>query len=253
MVRVFGRRHGWARPYRRPHDRRGDFLTATHRLPDACSSCRQPTERSRAFSTRAVIAPRPSLLEESGHCKAAVDLPVPQLVVPTSTAGWSASRTGPRMYPDGFPDGVTTASYRSASQVAWDKLVFACLSRRAPSFREWIAPVVERYDRYRFETLHARSPASSTQTYPINWKAFVENSNDDYHVRFVHRRLNDQRRCTRHDRAVRRAHVPAATSRTRSTYDISGGRTRPRGVGAPRPLRRLHLPQPHAAALPDAC
>ena len=38
------------------------------------------------------------------------------------------------------------------------------------------------------------SPRQLDQVYPINWKAFVENSNDDYHVRFVHRRLNSQRK-----------------------------------------------------------
>jgi len=76
--------------------------------------------------------------------------------------------------------------------VAWDKLVFGCLSRKAPPFREWIAPLVERYDAYgihRFKRFHRELD----ETYPINWKAFAENSNDDYHVRFVHRRLNDVR------------------------------------------------------------
>ena len=33
-----------------------------------------------------------------------------------------------------------------------------------------------------------------TRPIPINWKAFAENSNDDYHVRFVHRRLNKLRK-----------------------------------------------------------
>jgi choline monooxygenase len=77
--------------------------------------------------------------------------------------------------------------------VAWDKLVFGCLSRRAPSFREWIAPLADRYDAYgihRFRRFHRELD----EVYPINWKAFVENSNDDYHVRFVHRRMNDSRK-----------------------------------------------------------
>ena len=127
-----------------------------------------------------------------------------------------------RMYPDGIP----MSDYGLVPirvHVAWDKLVFACLSHKTPSFREWISPVVERYDRYgidRFKRFHRELD----QTYPINWKVFCENSNDDYHVRFVHRRLNKDRKQL--DTQVR------FDARTTSGYkphpdhlDISGGRT----------------------------
>jgi choline monooxygenase len=94
----------------------------------------------------------------------------------------------PRMYPDGVPkEAYGLVPIRI--EVAWGLLVFGCLSRRAPSFAEWVAPLADRYDRYRFDTFH-RYAGQLDQTYPINWKAFVENSNDDYHVRFVHRRFN---------------------------------------------------------------
>ncbi len=94
----------------------------------------------------------------------------------------------PRMYPDGLPrDQLGLVPIRI--EVAWDKLVFGCLSRKAPTFREWVAPIAERYDRYLFGKM-TRFHRELDQTYPINWKAFSENSNDDYHVRFVHRRLN---------------------------------------------------------------
>lgn len=97
-----------------------------------------------------------------------------------------------RMYPDGIDtDRLGLVPIRI--EVAWDKLVFGCLSHRAPSFREWVAPFAERYDRYQLGTF-TRYPRDLDQEYPINWKAFVENSNDDLHVRFVHRRLNSQRR-----------------------------------------------------------
>jgi choline monooxygenase len=129
----------------------------------------------------------------------------------------------PRMYPDGFPDdeyGLVPIRI----EVAWDKLVFGCLSRKAPSFREWIAPFADRYDRYRFDTMH-RFHRDLDETYSINWKAFCENSNDDYHVRFVHRRFNANRRTL--DTIVR------FEGRTCSGYkphkldvdDPSGGRT----------------------------
>ena len=97
-----------------------------------------------------------------------------------------------RMYPDGLPDdeyGLVPIRI----EVAWDKLIFGCLSRKAPSFREWIAPLADRYDRYEFSTF-TRYHRELDETYPINWKVFAENSNDDYHVRFVHRRLNHLRK-----------------------------------------------------------
>jgi choline monooxygenase len=129
----------------------------------------------------------------------------------------------PRMYPDGLPkDDYGLVPIRV--EVAWNKLVFGCLSHRAPSFREWIAPLAERYDRYGFENFE-RYHRELDVMYPINWKAFCENSNDDYHVRFVHRRLNDRRRSL--DTIVR------FEGRTCSGYkphkldveDPSGGRT----------------------------
>ena len=97
-----------------------------------------------------------------------------------------------RMYPDGLPDddyGLVPIRI----EVAWDKLIFGCLSRKAPSFREWIAPLAGRYDRYDFSTF-TRYHRELDEIYPINWKVFAENSNDDYHVRFVHRRLNHLRK-----------------------------------------------------------
>jgi phenylpropionate dioxygenase-like ring-hydroxylating dioxygenase large terminal subunit len=107
--------------------------------------------------------------------------------------------------------------------LAWDKLVFACLSHRTPAFSDWIAPIAERYARYDFAGFR-RFYRELDVIYPINWKAFCENSNDDYHVRFVHRRLNRDRKQL--DTVVRFG------GRTTSGYkphadhdDPSGGRT----------------------------
>ena len=114
--------------------------------------------------------------------------------------GWAYALDGhligvpdePRMYPDGFPKdryGLTPIRI----EVAWDKLVFGCLSHKTEPFREWVAPLWDRYERIRIGEL-ARFHRDLDETYPMNWKAFVENSNDDYHVRFVHRRLNTVRK-----------------------------------------------------------
>jgi choline monooxygenase len=128
--------------------------------------------------------------EPAGHCGRSLTCPY---------HNWSYAIDGrligvpdePRMYPGGLPKeqyGLVPIRI----EVAWNLLVFGCISQRAPSFREWIAPLADRYDRYHIEKLH-RFNGELDQAYPINWKAFVENSNDDYHVRFVHRRLNPGR------------------------------------------------------------
>jgi phenylpropionate dioxygenase-like ring-hydroxylating dioxygenase large terminal subunit len=107
--------------------------------------------------------------------------------------------------------------------LAWNKLIFGCLSHKTPPFGEWIAPLAPRYQRYHFETFH-RFHRDLDVTYPINWKAFCENSNDDYHVRFVHRRLNRDRRqldtIVRYDGRTTSGYKPHAAH-----ADPSNGRT----------------------------
>ena len=126
-----------------------------------------------------------------------------------------------RMYPDGIPmEEYGLVPIRI--EVAWNKLVFGCLSHKAPTFREWIAPIADRYDRYRFDTFQ-RYTHQLDEVYPINWKAFVENSNDDYHVRFVHRRINAERRQL--DTVVRFAGRTCSGYKPHpDTYDTTGGR-----------------------------
>ncbi|MBI5089604.1 MAG: aromatic ring-hydroxylating dioxygenase subunit alpha [Actinobacteria bacterium] len=127
-----------------------------------------------------------------------------------------------RMYPDGLPlDEYGLVPIRI--EVAWGKLVFGCLSHKAPTFREWIEPIADRYDSYRFDTF-TRYQRELNQEYPINWKAFVENSNDDYHVRFVHRRINAQRKQL--DTVVRFAGRTCSGYKPHpESFDTTGGRT----------------------------
>ncbi|MFE3205198.1 aromatic ring-hydroxylating dioxygenase subunit alpha [Embleya sp. NPDC059237] len=107
--------------------------------------------------------------------------------------------------------------------VAFDKLVFACLSHKAPSFEEWIAPLLPRYTAYRIGDYH-RYHRELDEEYPFNWKAFVENSNDDYHVRFVHRRLNKVRK--QMDTVVRfEGRTTSGYKPHSDAYDMSLGRT----------------------------
>ncbi|MCE9623266.1 MAG: aromatic ring-hydroxylating dioxygenase subunit alpha [Actinomycetia bacterium] len=125
-----------------------------------------------------------------------------------------------------YPDGIAMEDFGLVPiriEVAWNKLVFGCLSRKAPSFREWIAPIADRYDRYNFETFQ-RYPRQLDETYSMNWKVFVENSNDDYHVRFVHRRINAQRKQL--DTVVRfEGRTCSGYKPHPESFDTTGGRT----------------------------
>ena len=96
-----------------------------------------------------------------------------------------------RMYPDGIP----TESYGLVPirvAVGWGKIVFGCLSYKAPSFEEWVAPIMDRWSRYNIQDM-SRFDRQLDPVYDINWKVFAENVNDDLHVRFVHNRLNSIR------------------------------------------------------------
>ncbi|TMK58466.1 MAG: aromatic ring-hydroxylating dioxygenase subunit alpha [Actinobacteria bacterium] len=62
--------------------------------------------------------------------------------------------------------------------ILFDKLVFGCISRKQVSLEEYVGPFLERYSRYGFQRF-TRFHRDLDDTYPINWKAFMENSNDD--------------------------------------------------------------------------
>ena len=127
-----------------------------------------------------------------------------------------------RMYGPGF-DPTAYGLVPIRVHVAWGKLVFACLSHRTPPFAGWIAPIADRYDRYGIDG-YRRFHRQLDVSYPINWKAFCENSNDDYHVRFVHRRLNSNRKqldtIVRFEGRTTSGYKPHADH-----YDVSGART----------------------------
>ena len=96
-----------------------------------------------------------------------------------------------RMYPDGIRmEDYGLVPIRVA--IGWGKVVFGCLSRKAPPFEEWVAPIMDRWNRYNIHEM-SRFDRTLAVDYPINWKLFAENTNDDLHVRFVHNRLNEIR------------------------------------------------------------
>jgi len=220
MIRVFARSWVWlgdTEDLQEP----GDFITGRIGYQGVLV-IRQEDGEVRGFLNNCRHRASGLAFEPAGHCGRSLTCPY---------HGWAYAIDGrligvpdePRMYPDGLPHeqfGLVPIRV----EVAWDKLVFGCLSHRAPSFDEWISPLAERYERYQFGKM-TRFHRDLDETYPINWKAFCENSNDDYHVRFVHRRLNKARQSM--DTIVRVA------GRTCSGYkphvvavdDPSGGRT----------------------------
>ena len=189
MVRVFGRSWVWlgdtedlAEP--------GDYITGAIGYQQVMV-IRQEDGSVRGFLNNCRHRASGLLFDPAGNCGKTMTCPY---------HNWAYAIDGrligipdrKRMYPDGMPaEDYGLVPIRI--EVAWDKLIFGCLSRKAPSFRDWIAPLAERYDLYAFGTF-TRYYRELDQTYPINWKAFAENSNDDYHVRFVHRRLNEIRK-----------------------------------------------------------
>ena len=189
MIRVFGRAWVWlgdTEDLQKP----GDFLTGRIGAQSVLV-VRTADGEVKGFLNNCRHRASGLLFEPAGNCGSSMTCPY---------HNWAYDLDGrligipdkARMYPDGV-DMSQLGLVPIRIEVAWNKLVFGCLSHKAPSFREWIAPLAERYDTYKFET-YTRYHRDLDQEYPINWKAFAENSNDDYHVRFVHRRLNSQRK-----------------------------------------------------------
>lgn len=189
MIRVFGRSWVWLGDTEDLVEP-GDFVTGQIGYQPVIV-IRQTDGSVRGFLNNCRHRASGLAFEPTGHCGRTLTCPYHNWAYATdgSLVGIPDER---RMYPDGI-DKSKFGLVPIRIEVAWNKLVFGCLSRKAPAFREWIAPMAERYDRYGFEAF-TRYHRDLDQVYPINWKAFAENSNDDYHVRFVHRRLNERRK-----------------------------------------------------------
>jgi choline monooxygenase len=189
MVRVFARSWVWlgdTEDLQRP----GDYITGRIGYQSVIA-IRQPDGTIKGFLNNCRHRASGLAFEPAGHCGQHLTCPY---------HNWSYAIDGhlvtvpdrDRMYGADFdPDHYGLIPIRL--HLAWNKLLFGCLSHQTPPFDQWIAPLKQRYDRYRIDTFH-RYHRDLDTTYPINWKAFCENSNDDYHVRFVHRRLNRNRK-----------------------------------------------------------
>ena len=219
MLRVFSRSWIWlgdTEDLQRP----GDYITADIGYQSVVV-IKQEDGSIKGFLNNCRHRASGLVFEPAGHCEKALTCPYHNFAY-----AFDGRLIGipdkKRMYPEGFPmEDYGLVPIRIA--IAWNKLVFGCLSHKTVPFREWIAPLAERYDMYGFENFQ-RFHRDLDQVYPMNWKAFVENSNDDYHVRFVHSRLNKQRKSM--DTIVRfEGRTCSGYKPHRGTDDPSGGRT----------------------------
>lgn len=219
MVRVFGRAWVWlgdTEDLREP----GDYITGRIGYQPVLV-IRQEDGSVKGFLNNCRHRASGLAFEPAGHCPKALACPYHSWTYGIDGSLLSIPDMD-RMYGPDFPKqdyGLVPIRVK----VAFGKLVFGCLSRKTPSFEEWIAPLLPRYEAYRIHE-YKRYPGELDQTYPINWKAFVENSNDDYHVRFVHRRLNKVRK--QMDTIVRFAGRTTSGYKPHAdSFDMSHGRT----------------------------
>ena len=242
MVRVFGRSWVWLGDTE-DLEEPGDFITGTIGYQRVVV-IRQADGSLKGFLNNCRHRASGLAFDPAGNCGRTLTCPYHH---------WAYSIDGTlvgipdkkRMYGDDFPmQDYGLVPIRVA--VGWGKFVFGCLSRKAPSFEDWVGPLDERYQRYGFERYH-RFHRELDEEYRFNWKLLVENANDDYHVRFVHRRNNPVAADDGHRAALGRPHhqrlqAPQATRRYHRGA-LRSARARPQGK-----LRRPHLPQPGAAA-----
>ncbi|MFC0862291.1 aromatic ring-hydroxylating dioxygenase subunit alpha [Sphaerimonospora cavernae] len=218
MIRVFGRSWVWLGDTE-DLEKPGDYITGRIGAQPVVV-IRQQDGSVKGFLNNCRHRAAGLAFEPAGHCNA--------LACPYHA--WTYAIDGKllsipdmdRMYGPDFPKeeyGLVPIRIK----VAFGKLVFGCLSRRAPAFDEWIAPLLPRYEQYKIHT-YRRYHRELDDVYPINWKAFVENSNDDYHVRFVHRRLNKVRK--QMDTIVRfEGRTTSGYKPHSDSFDMSAGRT----------------------------
>jgi choline monooxygenase len=71
----------------------------------------------------------------------------------------------------------------------WDDFLFVTFDAGAPSLAEWLGDLPERLANYRLADM--RLARTSVHDLECNWKVFLENAMESYHVGFVHRKHLD--------------------------------------------------------------
>jgi phenylpropionate dioxygenase-like ring-hydroxylating dioxygenase large terminal subunit len=69
----------------------------------------------------------------------------------------------------------------------WQGLVFICMDEDAPSFEDWLGPLKSRIDNYLVSPRVYHGDVGDTVA--CNWKNYVDNYQEGYHIPLVHRQL----------------------------------------------------------------
>ena len=161
MIRVFGRSWVWlgdTEDLQNP----GDFLTGRIGAQSVLV-VRTAGGEIKGFLNNCRHRASGLLFEPAGHCGSSMTCPY---------HNWAYDLDGrligipdkARMYPDGV-DMTELGLVPIRIEVAWDKLVFGCLSHKAPPFREWIAPLASAVRHATsFDTFTRATTAISTRT-----------------------------------------------------------------------------------------
>jgi len=123
------------------------------------------------------------LLEGKGACAKQIKCPY---------HAWSYGLDGALLgvpYPEEFASDVTQLRLVPVRVGVAGPMIFACLDPLAPSFETWIGELpaaLARHDAATWEFAWEK-----TYEVEANWKLFVENANEGYHIQFVHDVLTD--------------------------------------------------------------
>ena len=160
----------------------GDYATATlGRTPIIVLRDRK-TGELRAF-LNACRHRGAQLLEGKGTCDKQIKCPY---------HAWSYGLDGALLgvpYREEFPDEVATMGLVPARVGTIGPLVFACIDPTAPELATWAGELPAALARAGME--HWQLGWELTYEVAANWKLFVENANDGYHIPFVHDILTD--------------------------------------------------------------
>ncbi|MGH2587568.1 MAG: aromatic ring-hydroxylating oxygenase subunit alpha [Dehalococcoidia bacterium] len=122
-----------------------------------------------------------TLLEGEGSCGRSIICPY---------HGWSFNLDGTLA---GIPDRTRFATPFDPASFGmypvrvetWERFVFVNVSGDAPPLHEYLEIVPDLLAPYHIDALH-RSGTGIDDVIPVNWKVFVDNALDDYHVPIVH-------------------------------------------------------------------
>lgn len=84
-----------------------------------------------------------------------------------------------------FEEGVSYA-LKPASVSLWKTMIFVHPEGEAPSFEQWIKPLEDHMGPHRVELLEEYRTEKNTYLVKCNWKVFVENYMDGYHLPYLH-------------------------------------------------------------------